>query len=58
MALRSSHENEISQQSMKQQFLRLVVAVGRETGLGMDWELGISQCTLVYEEWMSNKVLP
>ena len=35
---------------------RLVVAkVG--AGRGKDWEFGISSCTLLYAEWMKNKVL-
>ena len=27
------------------------------TGLGVDWELGISRCKLLYIEWTKNKVL-
>ena len=34
-----------------------MVAKGEGDGLGMDWEFGISQCKLVYKEWMNNKVL-
>ena len=55
MALCSSHKKDNF--TAVHQTIRLVVAGGREMGLGMDWELGISQCMLVYEEWMSNKVL-
>ena len=27
-------------------------------GGGMDWEIGVSRCKLLYTEWMNNKVLP
>ena len=30
---------------------------GRMSGGGMDWELGISRCKLLYIEWINNKVL-
>ena len=36
---------------------RLVVAKGEGSGGGIDWELGISRCKLVYVEWINNKVL-
>ena len=29
---------------------------GRGWPGGMDWELGISRCKLVYKEWINNKV--
>ena len=33
----------------------MVAKVG--AGRGKDWEFGISSCTLLYAEWMKNKVL-
>ena len=36
---------------------RLVVAKGEGGGGGMDWEFGVSRCTLLYIEWINNKVL-
>ena len=30
---------------------------GGEGGSGMDWEVGVSRCKLLYLEWISNKVL-
>ena len=36
---------------------RLVVAKGQEVGGGMEWEVGISRCKLLYIEWINNKVL-
>ena len=36
---------------------RLVVAKGEGVGSGMDWELGVSRCKLLYLEWISNEVL-
>ena len=30
---------------------------GRGGGGGMDWELGISRCKLIYREWINNKVI-
>ena len=30
---------------------------GERDGGGKDWELGISRCTLLYTEWINNKVL-
>ena len=34
-----------------------MVAKGEGSGEGMDWELGISRCKLVYIAWMNTKVL-
>ena len=36
---------------------RLVVAKGEGVGRGMDWEVGVSRCKLLYIEWINNKVL-
>ena len=36
---------------------RLVVAKGEGGGGGMEWEVGISRCKLLYIEWINNKVL-
>ena len=38
---------------------RLVVVEGRGRwgGGGMEWEVGISRCKLLYTEWIKNKVL-
>ena len=36
---------------------RLVVAKGEGAGRGMEWEVGISRCKLLYIEWINNKVL-
>ena len=36
---------------------RLVDAKGEEAGGGMEWEVGISRCKLLYREWINNKVL-
>ena len=30
---------------------------GKEGAGGMDWELGISRCKLVYIEWINNEIL-
>ena len=35
----------------------LVVAKGEGTGGGMEWEVGVSRCKLLYIEWINNKVL-
>ena len=35
---------------------RLVVAKGEGVGGGMEWEVGISRCKLLYIEWINNKV--
>ena len=35
-----------------------MVAKGEELGGGMEWELGVSRCRLLYMEWINNKVLP
>ena len=35
---------------------RLVVAKGEGVGGGMEWEVGVSRCNLLYMEWI-NKVL-
>ena len=34
-----------------------MVAEGEDGGGGMDWELGISRCKLLYIGWINNKVL-
>ena len=34
-----------------------MVVKGEEGEGGMDWELGISRCKLLYIEWINNKVL-
>ena len=36
---------------------RLVVAKGEGVGGGMEWEVGISRCRLLYVEWISSKAL-
>ena len=36
---------------------RLVVAKGDGVGGGMEWEVGVSGCKLLYMEWINNKVL-
>ena len=30
---------------------------GKGSGAGVDWELGISKCKLLYIRWINNKVL-
>ena len=35
----------------------LVVAKGEGTGGGMEWEVGVSRCKLLYIERINNKVL-
>ena len=35
----------------------LVVAKGEEVGGGMEWEVGVGRCELLYTEGISNKVL-
>ena len=35
----------------------MVVAKGEEVGGGMEWEVEISSCKLLYIEWINNKVL-
>ena len=37
---------------------RLVVAKREGGGGGMEWEVGVSRWTLLYIEWINNKVLP
>ena len=34
-----------------------MVVKGKESGEGMEWELGVSECKLLYTEWINNKVL-
>ena len=35
-----------------------MVAKEEETGGGgMDWEVGVSRCKLLYQEWVNNKIL-
>ena len=36
---------------------RLVVAKGEGVGGGMECEVGVSRCKLLYIEWINNKVL-
>ena len=36
---------------------RLVVAKVEGVGGGMEWEVGVSRCELLYIEWINNKVL-
>ena len=36
---------------------RLVVDKGQGVGGGMEWEVGVSRCKLLYIEWTNNKVL-
>ena len=36
---------------------RLVVAKGEGGGGGTEWEFGVSRFTLLYIEWINNKVL-
>ena len=35
-----------------------MVAKGEGVGGGMDWEVGVSRCKLLYTERINNKVLP
>ena len=37
--------------------IRLVVANGEEVGGGMEWEVGVSRCKLLYIECMNNQVV-
>ena len=41
----------------KQTQNRPVVAKGEGVGGGMEWEVGVSRCKLLYMEWINNKVL-
>ena len=34
-----------------------MVAKGEGVGGGMEWEVGVSTCKLLYVEWINNKVL-
>ena len=34
-----------------------MVAKGESVGGGMEWEVGVSRCKLLYIEWINNKVL-
>ena len=34
-----------------------MVAKGEEVGRGMEWEVEVSRCKLLYIEWINNKVL-
>ena len=36
---------------------RLVFAKGEGGGGGIEWEVGVSKCQLLYVEWVKNKVL-
>ena len=36
---------------------RLVVALGKLGGGGMDWEFGVSRCKLLHLEWINSKML-
>ena len=37
---------------------RQVVAGGEGFGGGLEWEVGVSTCQLLYSEWINNNVLP
>ena len=34
-----------------------MVAKGEGVGGGMEWEVGVSKCKLLYIEWINNRVL-
>ena len=34
-----------------------MVAKGEGVGGGLEWEVGLSRCKLLYREWINNKVL-
>ena len=34
-----------------------MVAKGEGAGAGMEWEVGVSRCELLYIEWINNKGL-
>ena len=34
-----------------------MAAKGEGVGGGMEWEVGVSRCELLYTEWINNKVL-
>ena len=34
-----------------------MVAKGERVGGGMEWEVGVIRCKLLYIEWVNNKVL-
>ena len=36
---------------------RLMVAKGDHVVGGMEWEVGVNRCKLLYTEWINNKVL-
>ena len=36
---------------------RLVVAKGKRVGRGLEWEVWVSRCKLLYTEWINTKVL-
>ena len=36
---------------------RLMVAKGEWSGKGMEWEVEVSRCKLLYIEWINNKLL-
>ena len=36
---------------------RLMVAKGDRVVGGMEWEVGVNRCKLLYTEWINNKVL-
>ena len=36
---------------------RVVVAKGERVGGGMEWEVDVRRCKLLYIEWINNKVL-
>ena len=36
---------------------RLVVAKWEKSGIGMDWEFGVSRYKLLHLEWISNETL-
>ena len=34
-----------------------MVAKGERVGGGVEWEVGVSRCQLLYTEWINNKAL-
>ena len=35
-----------------------MIAKGEGVGGGVEWEVGVSTCKLLYTGWINNKVLP
>ena len=46
--------NELNCETESDSETRLVVAKVRGKGEGMDWEIGISRCKLLYTDWINN----